>query len=237
MVIPNSDCVLFCQWIEDSGYYRLSTQRMALVAIIKSAAISGAEVTNSQYNDFIRFTSLLYPAYVAFTQLSSENYNIIPMPRKIIAYQNIDSDHTGDLNETILCSLLIPAGAVDVNDKIVIESFLRKVNDNGACDWKYYFGPSDNSLVGATNTALWTMGATANSGVMKRQLAMKGGTGSNVGYPYNFSAINDSTSSTYNATTLDIDFSTDQYFMITAQLANAADTARLSDVQVYIDKP
>jgi hypothetical protein len=66
MVTPNADCVLFCTWIQDSGFYRFSTARVALIALVKDAGQNVTEITNQQYNDFIRVTNTVYSGYLQY---------------------------------------------------------------------------------------------------------------------------------------------------------------------------
>ncbi len=70
MVFPNPSTIDFCTWLETSSYYRYSTARVANIAIIKAAAIAGTSVTNVQWNDFIRFTGINYPAYLEYKQFT-----------------------------------------------------------------------------------------------------------------------------------------------------------------------
>ena len=63
MVQPNADVEPFCDWIQTSGFYRYSPQRLALIELVKQASINVTQVTQVQWNDFIRVTNIVWPAY------------------------------------------------------------------------------------------------------------------------------------------------------------------------------
>jgi len=237
MVIPNSDSIVFCDWLTNSTFYRFSPQRLDLIAIVRAAAVAGTSVTTVQYNDFIRFTAHLYDAFNCWVNNSQINFYNFAMGRKIINYQNTDTDHTGDTNETILCSLFVPANSMTANSVIYLMSQVNKVGTAGICLWKYYAGITNNSLVGAAQLGLYSMPTATLWSTFSRYSANKNAINLNSWQTSNISNPNYFNLNTSARSILNLDWSINQYIIITCTLANAGDTARLGNIQVYIDKP
>lgn len=237
MIQPNTDTIVFCDWLTTSGYYRFSPARLANIAIIQAAAVAGTTVTNQQYNDFVRFTGHLYPAFLEYIAFTGVNIYNIAMARKIVSYQNIDEVLTGVTVESIMCSLSIPAGEMGINTKLLIYSVIARTTDFNNLDAYMYISDTDNDITGATLIAWYESIAGEKHFKFYRQLVNKGAIDSNKVYPVDLSAVNDNSPANNARTTTDIDFTTEQFLIITFTPRDNNDNTILADVQVYIDKP
>jgi len=68
MIQPNPAASFFCVWLQTSGFYRFSPQRLVLIELIRYSAVNNEKVTNIAYNDFIRITNPCYLAYQQFIE-------------------------------------------------------------------------------------------------------------------------------------------------------------------------
>ena len=237
MIYPNTDTAIFCDWLENSSYYRYSTSRVNLIAIIKAAAVGGTSVTMAQWNDFIRITGFNYPAFLeAMAFLNTPQYQF-SMNRKIVACQNTDVSHTGDTNEFILASLLIPAGIVDVNSKIIIESAWYKTNNNSDYDIWLYTNTTPNSLAGAKAIGNNSILNINHYSFLRRQITCKNALNVNNVFSSATSDANDMVIINNLMTALNANFAVDQYIIATGKVYNLNDIVTLADIQVYVDKP
>lgn len=166
----------------------------------------------------------------------------VPSPtsnRKILLYQNTNSSVTGTLSETILTpnTWLIAGGTMGLNSILWIPAYMQKIGTAGACTWSIKINTS-YSLVGAvtlhTSGSAWTT-TTRSGGFSDVRLVNKNSLSSQVASSISSSGFN--TFSTNDATALTVNTANNFYIMITAQLANTGDTARLNNAQVYIDNP
>ena len=156
--------------------------------------------------------------------------------KKIFAYQNTDSSHTGSTSETILCNLSIPLNSMGANDVMMIESSLYAIGTAGSKIFRAYIGPNSNSLTGAVQCGLVQMAAANVWSALIRKIANKNSqTTNNVGLAATNSITENVTTSTARTAT-NIDFTVQQYFMITVVLGSSADTAGIDNVQLSIGK-
>lgn len=237
MVQPNSDTSIFCTWLQDSGFYRFSPARLANIAIIKDAADNVTEVTNQQYNDFIRFTAHLYPAFLEYIAFNGLSQYTITTNREMYAYVNTDVTHTGDTNEVIMNSVHITPNSMMQNSKLVFESMFRKVGTSGNMIIKVYLNTVNNLGGSPVQVGTLTMNTTILFAGFRRQIVCKNSQTTQYVYQ-NSSAVNDEFGNyTGSFTSLNVNFAIDQYLIFTCKLGSAADTAIQQDLQVYIDQP
>lgn len=130
--------------------------------------------------------------------------------------------HTGTTTETKLYSQLISAGTLTAGDLLDIMAFISATSNANNKTFRMYLNTSD-SLTGATQIAFLQVTTTGLNGVFQRFLQVISTTSqrialtsSNVFTGYGNSAANYSN--------LTVDFTVDQYLMISGQLANSADT-------------
>lgn len=135
---------------------------------------------------------------------------------------NTTITHTGTTTETKLYSQLIPAGTLTAGDLLDIMTFISATSNANNKTFRMYLNTSD-SLTGATQIAFLQVTTTGLNGVFQRFLQVISSTSqrivltsSNVFTGYGNSSANYSN--------LTIDFTVDQYLMISGQLANTGDT-------------
>lgn len=73
MVYPNYDTFYFTEWLLTSNYTRLTTARLNLFTLVNNASLNHTSITNIQWQDFIRATSYLYPAFLQWQSLTKPN--------------------------------------------------------------------------------------------------------------------------------------------------------------------
>lgn len=139
-----------------------------------------------------------------------------------IISKNSTVTHTGTTTETKLWSELIPAGTLTAGDLLDIMTFISATSNANNKTFRLYLNTSD-SLTGATQIAFLQVTTTGLNGLFQRFLQVISTTSqriiltsSNVYTGYGNSSANYSN--------LTIDFTADQYLMISGQLANSADT-------------
>lgn len=134
--------------------------------------------------------------------------------------------HTGTASETLIASILIPAGKIEANDILRISATLTRTGAGGNCTVKLYVNTSA-SLSGATLLGQWTAGTSATWSKAQREMVFKNSLSSQEIFPsgaaINFDVANQNTA----ITTLSNNYAVDQYLIISFQLANTGDTATL----------
>lgn len=74
MVSPNALCGQFADWCLNSGYWRQTTSQAVLTQDIKTAADAGTEVSDNDWNNWVRISS---PYWEAFNCQLAQNNNSI----------------------------------------------------------------------------------------------------------------------------------------------------------------
>ena len=153
---------------------------------------------------------------------------------KLLYTYNQDITHTGDTNEFIMKSVLIPGESMGANNRITIEITNSKTGTAGNDTTKMYFNTSADTLVGATLAATSVLAATTLCQDFRRKVVNK----NNVAVNNIHSSANNVTNSEQPSlgarTQLDRNFAVDQYVIFTHKLGNANDTARIDDIQVIL---
>lgn len=165
--------------------------------------------------------------------------------RRIHNYQNTDSTTTGSTNETVLANLKVTGGAMGNNGVLSVESFQCKSGTAGTLSWKYYVSTVSTNTVGNTGvpTSSTQIGAgtqsatTLTGGRYLRKMANKNSASTQFMLPTAVTANSDYSSTSIARNAININTANDFYVVVTATLANSADTAILSDIQLNIDKP
>lgn len=157
--------------------------------------------------------------------------------QKMVAYKSEDSTHTGNTSETILCNLAIPAGSMGANDVFRYMSNMFATGVTGGKTFKAYLSPNNNSLTGAVQVGQTGGISTTVYFTLKKKIANKNSVSTNyVFLPATNSFTDEVTSSATARSATNIDFSVNQWFIITVTLASSLDTGGVADVQVYIDR-
>jgi hypothetical protein len=138
--------------------------------------------------------------------------------------QNTDITHTGTLTNTIIASYLVPAGTFDVNDILRFRGQLNVTNNANAKNVRCYFNTSV-SLAGAIQVSVRNP-TSAQGGSFARDLVFANSLSSQKILNPTTNIADDENAATISST-LSIDFSVDQYFIVAVQLADVSDTVTL----------
>jgi hypothetical protein len=141
---------------------------------------------------------------------------------------------TGTTSETKAASVLVTGGKLDSDDIVVWKLAANKVNNNGTMTIRMYINDTDDLT---TPTLFATYIAVSNSIYtrMTRDIIFKGSISSQRIVNETTNIISDYTSGfssgPLNAT---VDFSTDQYFIMSIQLANGSDVASIDSYYAQV---
>lgn len=145
---------------------------------------------------------------------------------RLIAASAVAVSHTGDVNETTLATITIPANAMGLNGRVLVNALYSMTNNANAKTLRIRWGGIGGSIMasaGLSSVATWRAQA---------EWANRAATNSQVGGPNNTNASFNASSSA--ATTATQDTTTAITVVLTAQLANSADTATLEHYSVEI---
>jgi hypothetical protein len=163
------------------------------------------------------------------------NVTITGIPVRNIIKDAVPSfTHTGTLTETILKSYLIPANTFAANDIMDLRS-LRVISNDSSALVKSYLNTT-NSLIGATQlTFLNNYGVGNEYSKINRTFTINSGTLK--GWDFNQSTGNyssgvetDSISSNQTLSSMAFNPAIDNYFIVTSQLTNVANTSYLQEL-------
>ena len=144
------------------------------------------------------------------------------------------SNLTGTLTETIIWSALIPAGTFDVDDTLFFYTRVTANNSGNTKTFRVYFNTT-SSLVSAEKAA--TVTATSNSAgftSLSRHIVFKNSLSSQEVADSSTHLLTDYNVNASAISTLTVDFSVDQYIIISGQLTNTGDTAAIRSVNSKI---
>jgi hypothetical protein len=140
---------------------------------------------------------------------------------------------TGTTNITYTDGVLIPANSVSVGDIVEFRTRVRKVGAAGSMVQRTYIGVN-NSLTAANLIATSTNpGSTLLTNQMTRTLVVKSATQSEV-IPTTTALGSDDGAASIVVSIVNIDWTIDQYFVVSIQNASSGDTSRSSFLQVKI---
>lgn len=236
MVTPNTDTAIFINWLLTSGFHRPTPPRIQLYNLVYAAAINQTPITDLNYNTFVRVSSWLYPVFLQWIALTNQPQYDIIMSRNIFAFQNTPQSITGDTANHILASILIPANSMNINSRLIIEGVAISTIDS---DQKIFWLRSNtipNSFVGSTEVSKFLIDYGYKSVKFSRTISNDGAINSNFIFPKYDTQANDNNYSALDLTSLNLDFSIDQYILLTCQLANNASNFTLNEIYLYIDK-
>jgi hypothetical protein len=158
--------------------------------------------------------------------ISTTNGLVMSVSENINIFKSVIDGATSSTNvNTLSSSQLIPGGTFKVGDVLVIATRARKVGANGNITIRMYVNTT-SSLSGAT--LVGTYQATALAIPMQRILVIKTTTNTEV-MPSGTSLLSDfSSPSTVALTSLNIDWTINQFVIFAVQDANQADDSRIS---------
>jgi hypothetical protein len=140
---------------------------------------------------------------------------------------------TGVTTATKSTSLLIPANTVAVGDSIFVRTRCRKTGTAGTTAQYVSVNTLDN--VGGSGIAIAALAANAAFAQLSRTLVVKSSTSTEV-FPYNTGGFDDDSVSTTVASTYNINWTVDQYFIFYTQNVSVADSSVVSYYEVTVNK-
>lgn len=132
---------------------------------------------------------------------------------------------SGTVGEVLVYSKQVNASTVVTGDILRAYNRVGKTGTNGSYVVRYYFNTSA-SLSGATLAATVTLASTTSSSFLERHYAIRSGTATRT-VPVATSTITDITSAAGAAGTvveISVNWSANQFFIVSIQPANAADS-------------
>ena len=138
------------------------------------------------------------------------------------------ADHTGTVSNTLVYSHLIPANTMQVGDFFRFNLLATKTGTAGTNAIRTYFNTSA-SLSGATQFSLYTSTSTIIAARKARLGFVKSSTVTEVLLATSSVIKRDSFANSVPSS-LNIDWTVDQYFIVAFQLSNVADIANLRGV-------
>jgi hypothetical protein len=142
------------------------------------------------------------------------------------------ADHTGNLTNTKVASVLVPAGAMGANGRLDIETNWSNNNNANNKTRNIYFGAADDltgtnysNTVQTTSIVTYFLHSIQNMNSAASQQGTVSAAAS--GAPGAFGAVGSSTVNTANAA----------YVVFSVQLANAGDTCGLDHYRVLLTRP
>lgn len=145
---------------------------------------------------------------------------------------NGDASYTGSTTPQKLYSVSIPVGSVLANDILLIEAIFKKTGTAGGPSIGFNFNTAD-SLTGIIPAAWAIFSATQLYFSLQRRYNIKS-LSQTLAFPASVSSISDIAQSTTAMSSLAVDFSVQQYFIISLQLGSAADTVTLDSLIIKI---
>lgn len=141
-----------------------------------------------------------------------------------IARSGADSSSSNSTSEVVLDYFLIPAGTVTAGNVLEVKSCLAKTGTAGAMTHRLRIHTA--SSLGGTQIAINSPAAGIIWTFISRNIAVKANSGANSAYIYNTTsaAPTDEGNASAARTGLTVDWTVDNYILITGQLANAADS-------------
>ena len=154
------------------------------------------------------------------------------LPERSVLKNNTTISHTGTLTETLIYSVLIPSGTFQSNDDLRIFTRVFGTANANVKTIKMYFNDT-NDLTTPTQIATVGFAGTGNNPFV-RNLVFKNSLTSQEIILVSGSVGNDESNNSATLSTLSIDFTIDQYFIVTATLSNIADTMGLRNIRATL---
>lgn len=183
------------------------------------------EILNNSTENLNSFTEIV--EYV--NQNVSSNYIVI-------AQSSPDTFHSGNLLNTKIYSKLIPANTIENGDLLSVNGrFTRKLGSSGTVTIRYYINTTDD-LNGPTLLGITSTSATNNRYIpFSRNLAILGSTTSIL--PTSTTTNNDNSSLVNNYSEINIDWTTNQYFIVSVQLtSDSTQKIHLTTINLALNK-
>lgn len=151
------------------------------------------------------------------------------LPSRLLFKQNTDISHTGTLTETLIYSVLIPANTLQANDILRFNIMFGAMTNNANVKTGRIYCNTSNSLVGATLLATRTLTSTINGNCLRNLVFKNSLTSQEISRPTT-TFVNDENTSNNNVDLVSINFTVDQYFIVSAQLALGTDVMGIKNL-------
>lgn len=156
-----------------------------------------------------------------------------PSKEILLVKENTPVSHTGNTTETLLGSFLIPAGTMQADDILIIRARFAKTGTAGSYNGRLRYH-SLNQVSGSTQIAIVSPGATQQYSYLKREITF---VDSLISQEILLTTLNNPTdeiTGTNLPSSIAIDFTVDQYLILTVNLNSAADTGILKGFRINI---
>lgn len=161
----------------------------------------------------------------------------VPSKDRTLVSNGTTTSHVGSAAETILGSVLIPAGTLGISDMLYFKAFFSRVTAGAALNINHKIRVNTSlSLSGATQLAVNTASTTQDWTPIERTMYFKNSLSSQQMFNASTSAATDMVSSTADFAALTNDYSVDQYIMFTTTPGNTTDTGTLLGFTVKLIK-
>ena len=179
---------------------------------------------------------------LTFNNNTGGTYTVTGLPR---GFESLDLDYgdyivSGNTNENIVKTVLIPANTVRSNNTLEIASRILRVSGNSGninAKLRISTSSSPSPVTTATQLAQFTVIGTTNNWLQgKRHITVKNATSATTMFNSTIQAASDEVVVTNQQTTLAIDWTVNQYLFVTIQNANSTDTSSLSYSEIILIK-
>jgi hypothetical protein len=157
------------------------------------------------------------------------------LPTRLLLKQNTTISHTGTTSPTIVINRLINAGTINLNDLLRYYLYVSCTNNANVKSLKCYFNTtndlSGSPILVATRT-LTSVGFTP----IIRNIWMKNSLTSQETSGVNANTVNDEASGNVSISTLNVNFSVNQYFIVLLDMVNAGDTINIHAFKFEISR-
>jgi hypothetical protein len=148
-----------------------------------------------------------------------------------LTYDFTQASHTGDTNNTLKKSFLIPANTIQVGDTFNFQVLSTKTTT--AAGTVNVYVNDTNDLTTPTRLVTYQQTAANTYGKAQRQFFIRSST-ETIGHNNNNSSASEIVLSNNSMANINIDWSIDQYFIISIQLNNSADTMSIEGYYINI---
>lgn len=162
-----------------------------------------------------------------YVSLSSGNISLTPIK------QNTSSALTGTTSETIITSILIPANTFQSNDWLRWIMSINATDNANSKILKFYFNTS--AAVGGVQVAQRTLPNVVTQVVIRNMFFVNSLSSQKTIVGTTLNAASDE-ATTGTQATLSIDFSIDQYFVVSGTLAVGTDTITINGITSLIKR-
>ena len=205
-------------------------------AIVEAAAITASKALKSDTNGIpVHFDTTTEPSLTELTYVKGVTSAIQTQLNNLNTFtcSNTDATHTGDVNNTVLKTLLVPT--LSLNSKTDIFAEAGRIGTAGNITLRLYYNATADLAGSPTQIGTATIAGTTLYNAFERFIVNKNSLTSNYIYPTNVSgSIWNNSTTARSAINADL---SGQYLVLAVQLTNTGDTARVDNFSITITKP